>query len=120
MEVPSWDYRIMLAPSQMILVTQYLVLQESIADLENEIVDCQVDASRERDLPRVKIHRKDIAEAQEDLQTHKIDKERVERALKREEERLRNVVGGGETLAKAQAKKLRFYLGKDIKTVCLR
>ena len=91
-----------------------------VADIENDIVDIQIDIGREHDQPGVEHHKNDLAKAQEDLQWHKDEKGRKERALKQEEERLKKVVGEEAALAKKQLKEIGFYLGRERAMTCLR
>lgn len=105
---------------QSALVSRYTLHTGFVADLENDIVDIQVDIGRDRGHVGIEYYEKELAKAQENLQRHKDEKGRKERALKQEEERLKKVVGDGVELAKKQLTEIGFHLGRDSTIVCLR
>jgi hypothetical protein len=105
---------------QNILIDAYTLHSSRVRDLMNAVVDLDISVRRERDEQSLPYLADELEEAREELVLHRDAMRRIERDVKKEEERLKRVVGKEAVLAKRQLGEMSVYMGREKVVVCLR
>jgi hypothetical protein len=109
-----------LTPHQNTLIDAYTFHNSRVVDLMNAVVDLDISVRRERDEKSLPYLADELQEAREELVVQRDAMRRIEREVKREEERLKRVVGREAGLMRRQLSEMSVYLGREKVVVCLR